>query len=122
MVMVRPALRRFAVADAEIFRGQVLVSPIVGRDDVDSVLMSEVTFTSGARTVWHRHAQEQILVITKGSGIVADRTTEHTVEKGDVVVVPAGDEHWHGAPEGSTMSHLAVLLSTETTLLDEVGQ
>jgi quercetin dioxygenase-like cupin family protein len=31
---------------------------------------------------------------------------------GDLVSVPPGEEHWHGAAEGGSMTHLAVSLGT----------
>ena len=39
---------------------------------------------------------------------------------GDCVVVPAGEDHWHGAHDtGSPMSHLSVMREgSETTVLD----
>jgi quercetin dioxygenase-like cupin family protein len=119
MVTVRSAAREFSPYVAPIFRGDVRVSPIVGPPDVDTARVSEVTFTPGSRTVWHRHEREQILVITAGTGVVADRAGENIVSSGDVVIVPAGEEHWHGAPYTTPMSHLAILLSDVTTLVDD---
>lgn len=122
MVTVRGATREFLPASLPIFRGTVLACPIVGPDDVETALLTEVTFTPGAHTVWHRHEREQILIVTAGAGIVADRSTEHPVAVGDVVIVPAGEEHWHGAPDGQSLSHIAVLLSMATTLGDDVAR
>ncbi|WEO77853.1 cupin domain-containing protein [Cryobacterium sp. SO2] len=120
MVTVRTGAREFLPSGAPIFRGTVLTCPIVGPDDVETALLTEVTFTPGSHTVWHRHEREQILIITAGAGIVADRSAEHPVAVGDVVIVPAGEEHWHGAPDGHSLSHIAVLLSTTVTLGDDV--
>ena len=47
------------------------------------------------------------LYIVEGEGIVATESEEHRVRAGDVVVVPAGEQHWHGATADSAMAHLA---------------
>ena len=68
-----------------------------------------VTFEPGARTAWHRHPRGQILIVTAGTGRVqrwGDAMIE--VHPGDVVRIPAGQKHWHGAAPQSRMTHLAI--------------
>lgn len=68
-----------------------------------------VTFEPGARTAWHSHPRGQILIITAGTGRVqrwGDRIEE--VRLGDVVRIPAGQKHWHGASPQASMTHLAI--------------
>jgi quercetin dioxygenase-like cupin family protein len=68
-----------------------------------------VKFAQGARNKFHTHTREQLLVITEGKGIVADRQREYTVTPGMIVVIPAGEEHWHGAAPDSNFTHLSIL-------------
>ena len=68
-----------------------------------------VNFSRGATTGWHTHTGDQILVITSGRGRVATEQAEYDVAAGDVVYIPAGENHLHGATEASTMSHLTVV-------------
>jgi len=80
-----------------------------------------VSFSPGGRSRWHIHPFEQGLVITSGTGIVADENEEHVVTQGDVVIVPAGEKHWHGAGQSSAMAHLIVDAGEgETTILEPV--
>jgi quercetin dioxygenase-like cupin family protein len=67
-----------------------------------------VYFNPGARTRPHIHKQGQILHITEGKGIVTINTEERVVNAGDVVVIPPGAWHWHGATPDTAMSHLAI--------------
>ncbi len=74
-----------------------------------------VTFPPGARTKMHSHDHEQILYILGGKGIVANEKEEHIATPGEIFLIPAGEEHWHGAAQESSFSHLYILDSkTET--------
>lgn len=79
-----------------------------------------VQFGAGARAGWHRHTSDQVLYVVSGIGRVGERGAEHVVSAGDCVVVPAGEDHWHGAHDtGSPMSHLSIMREgSETTVLD----
>ena len=68
-----------------------------------------VAFEPGARTAWHVHPGGQTLVITAGAGLV-QRWGEaiQEVRAGDVVRIPPGQKHWHGAAPRSAMTHLAI--------------
>ena len=66
--------------------------------------ISIINFGLGVKNKLHAQDGEQILLITGGVGIVATENEEHEVKVGDIVYVPAGEKHWHGAkPEGFTV-------------------
>jgi quercetin dioxygenase-like cupin family protein len=70
--------------------------------------ISEVAFSPGGRTKWHTHTFHQVLVITDGRGVVATEEEERHVTPGDVLYIPPGTRHWHGAEEDAAMSHLSI--------------
>jgi quercetin dioxygenase-like cupin family protein len=74
-----------------------------------------VSFASGARNKMHRHTSDQILIITEGTGVVATPSEERTVSAGDVILIPAGEDHWHGAPGSTSMSHITIQAKGSTT-------
>src|SRR5713226_99690 len=80
---------------------QTLVSPA----DSDVEIMNSY-FSPGVRTRPHIHEQDQVLHIIEGEGIVAMETKKYRVSAGDVITVPAGSWHWHGATHTSAMSHM----------------
>lgn len=82
--------------------------PLLGDGDSAFFSSSVVNFGKGATTGWHRHATDQLLVITSGNGIVANEQESHEVAVGDVVQVLAGENHWHGATADSTMGHITI--------------
>jgi len=67
-----------------------------------------VTFGKGVRNKLHSHDSEQILIVTSGEGIVATESEEHAVSVGDVIFIPAGEPHWHGAAPDREFSHIYV--------------
>jgi quercetin dioxygenase-like cupin family protein len=57
----------------------------------DDYRCSVVNFSPGATTGWHAHTCDQILVVTAGSGIVANEQEEREISVGDVVHIQAGE-------------------------------
>ncbi|MBS7631667.1 cupin domain-containing protein [Candidatus Bathyarchaeota archaeon] len=100
-----------------IFTGEVeityLVDPDTGSKEFRAAIVS---FPKGVRNKFHVHDHEQILFVTEGRGIVATEFEEREVGPGDLIFIPAGEKHWHGATEESSFSHLYVMSShTKTT-------
>src|SRR5687768_5369669 len=94
----------------------------VQSEDVNTPLFTGgvVSFGSGARTKMHRHTSDQILIITVGTGVVSTPTEERTVSAGDVILIPAGEDHWHGAPGATPMTHITIhAKGSQTTPIEE---
>ena len=79
-----------------------------------------MTFEPGCRNNWHiHHAQSgggQILICVAGRGFYQEAgKPAQELHPGDVVNIPVGVKHWHGAAPDSWFSHLAVEVpGTET--------
>jgi quercetin dioxygenase-like cupin family protein len=68
-----------------------------------------VTFQPRARSAWHTHPLGQILIVTDGVGWIQQwGGPVQVIHKGDVVWIPPGVKHWHGATPTSAMTHIAV--------------
>jgi 4-carboxymuconolactone decarboxylase len=92
-----------------MFTGPVTMQNYVGTDLSQRFLIRQVNFDRGVRNKFHTHTIEQILIVTEGKGIVATNQEEKSVVTGDIIFIPAGEKHWHGAAPGSTFSHLYVM-------------
>ena len=90
------------------FEGEVRIQRLFNAANGNGQDILMVNFSPGGRTRPHIHKQGQILHITEGKGIVAIETERREVTAGDVVVIPAGAWHWHGATPDTAMSHLAI--------------
>ena len=68
-----------------------------------------MTFEPGARSAWHIHPLGQTLVVTAGCGRVQQwGGSVEAIRPGDVVSIPPGVKHWHGASPTTAMSHIAI--------------
>lgn len=98
-----------AIASAQTFSGHVVVDSLVPSAVETPAASGLVTFAPKARTAWHSHPAGQKLIITAGRGWVQrEGEARQQIATGDVVWIPAGIKHWHGATDTNAMSHIAV--------------
>lgn len=94
---------------ASNFTGAVKVESRFQADAPARIGGGLVTFQTGARTAWHTHPLGQTLIVTEGEGLVQQWEGEVLpIKAGDVVSIPAGVKHWHGAAEAAAMAHIAI--------------
>ena len=91
-----------------IFKGKVSRQNLIGEGDGE-LRAFVVNFCPGAVNVFHNHTFDQILFVTEGTGIVATKNEEVTVTPGTIILIPAGESHWHGATKDSAFSHIAIM-------------
>ena len=99
---------------SKIFRGKVSIQGIIGENN-DELRVAVVSFSPGAVTIFHTHTFDQILYVTKGTGIVATEKKEVTVMPGAFIFIPTGERHWHGATKDAAFSHLFINPPGETS-------
>jgi len=97
------------IGSAEWFTGTVRIDPLFQAPDPARVAGASVTFEPGARTAWHTHPLGQTLIVTAGSGR-AQRWggPVEEIRPGDVVWIPPGEKHWHGAAATTAVTHIAI--------------
>jgi quercetin dioxygenase-like cupin family protein len=90
------------------FEGTVRTRMLVGTEQSKELELLAVYFNAGARTRPHIHEKDQVLHFIQGKGIVATDKEKKTCTAGDVVTVPAGTWHWHGATRDQAMCHISI--------------
>ncbi len=71
--------------------------------------IGHVTFEPGCRNHWHAHPGGQILLVTGGTGWYQEEGKEaRKLIAGDIVEIPRGVKHWHGAAKDSWFAHLSI--------------
>lgn len=75
---------------------------------------SNVTFEPGCRNNWHiHHGAHQILICVSGKGWYQEwGKPAIALYPGDVIDIPEGVKHWHGAQSDSWFQHIATHVKT----------
>lgn len=94
---------------------QVWRQSILQPQDSSNFNFAIVAFDAGSRNKFHKHSGDQILVITEGTGKVGTDDETLTVSEGDVVIIPAGENHFHGAPDDTSMAHITITVKGSQT-------
>lgn len=104
----------FAIGDkndayAKYFLGQSYLNML----SLEQVVVGNVTFEPSCRNNWHIHHADkgggQMLLVTAGEGWYQEwGKAAVKLQEGDVVHIPAGTKHWHGAAKDSWFQHLAI--------------
>ena len=107
--IVSPAARTANPGASDNFTGRVQVEQLFAARAGRHVSGGRVTFQPGARSAWHTHPAGQILIVTAGTGLVRQwGGPPQTIRQGDVVWIPPGVKHWHGATPTTSMTHIAI--------------
>lgn len=108
-------------AYAQYFVGNSYLAPLTPKNlaegDQTVQPMSNVTFEPGCRNNWHiHHGARQILICVSGKGWYQE-WGKPAVEllPGDVIDIPEGVKHWHGAQKDSWFQHIATHVAVENT-------
>lgn len=113
-------------AYAKYFIGNSYLKPLT--NPKETIFMANVTFEPKCRNNWHIHKADhdggQILLCTDGCGWYQEwDKPAKKLYAGDVVYIPAGVKHWHGASKDSWFSHIAIEctgVNTSTEWCEEV--
>jgi 4-carboxymuconolactone decarboxylase len=115
----RVGIRTVAPGPAEHFTGKVAVEILQAPVTPERTTTGSVHFDAGARTAWHTHPLGQTLIVTAGVGRVqVFGGPVQEIKVGDVVHIPPGVKHWHGAAATSAMTHLAVTEASDGKTVD----
>jgi len=109
------------------FVGNAWLNDISGKLQIKGEKVYLANFNNGARTKVHYHEGGQILVVTKGKGMLViykktsikkdtvkiQKLSKTNLEEGDVAFIPKNALHWHGALKGKNLVHVAFNIFTE---------
>jgi quercetin dioxygenase-like cupin family protein len=104
---------------AQFFTGSVQVQQLFSGHDPARTSGGKVSFAPGARSAWHTHPLGQILIVTDGTGWMQQwGGPVEEIRKGDVVWIPPGVKHWHGAAATTSMTHIAIQEQLDGRVVD----
>ncbi|MBN8939620.1 MAG: cupin domain-containing protein [Rhizobiales bacterium] len=123
MEIKRSGSRPSTKPSSDYFTGSVRQDPIVEAPAPARIRSLHVTFEPGARTAWHTHPLGQTLIITSGCGWTQTWGGPiQEIRPGDVVWIPPGEKHWHGATATTAMTHIAIQESLDGKTVDWLEQ
>jgi|GEM_PF-168289 len=96
--------------NSEAFTGTVYLNPIVRQDNPDGLTATNrVTFAPGVHNSgWHTHGAMTVIG-TGGIGYYQEEgQPAQIIRPGDVVEIPEGVKHWHGAAPDSWFSQIVI--------------
>ena len=98
----------------DYFVGQSYLAPV----STEQIPIYNVTFEPSCRNNWHIHHAKsgggQMLICIGGRGYYQEWGKEaRELNPGDIVNIPAGVKHWHGAAKDSWFAHLAIEIQGE---------
>ena len=123
MEIKRAGSRPSGKGPADYFTGSVRIDPLLDAPEPARVVGAMVTFEPGARTAWHTHPLGQNLIVTAGCGWVQrEGGPVEQIRPGDVVWIPPGEKHWHGATATTGMTHIAIQEKQDGKAVDWLEQ
>lgn len=109
ITVTRSGERISVKAPAEHFTGFATIDRFLVENASTHTSGASVAFEPGARTNWHSHPLGQTLIVTAGLGWVQQwGGPVQVIRQGDIVWIPPGLKHWHGATVSTPMTHIAI--------------
>lgn len=91
------------------FTGEAFLKNLITVDSVFNFPQTNVvTFAPGAHSSWHRHGG-MVVLVTDGVGLYQEEgKAAQILRKGDVLQIPTGVRHWHGATKDNWFSQVVI--------------
>jgi quercetin dioxygenase-like cupin family protein len=93
---------------APLFTGEVEIQMPISEKDGADLSVGYVHFPKDVANKFHKHSNDQILIVVKGKGFFKTKKKSFELKVGDVAWSPAGEVHAHGATKNSKFTHITV--------------
>lgn len=99
---------RVRVREGTLFTGEVVRQSPVKDSESRDFSVDFIHFKKGVRNKFHKHSSDQVLLVTRGEGVFATKKKKFNLQKGDIVLSPKGEIHYHGASPGREFTHVSI--------------
>ena len=91
------------------YLGEAWLNPLIRSDESLSYNLTKATFKANSTLNWHKHTDQQVLIIVSGKGYYQEKGNQPIVIKeGDVLTCTANTEHWHASSKEQDVTYLAI--------------
>ena len=91
------------------YLGEAWLNPLIRSDESLSYNITKATFKANSTLNWHKHTDQQVLIIVSGKGYYQEKGKQPIVIKeGDVISCTSDTEHWHASSKEQDVTYLAI--------------
>jgi len=91
------------------YLGEAWLNPLIRSNEFLSYNITKATFKANSTLNWHKHTDQQVLIIVSGKGYYQEKGKQPIVIKeGDVLKSTANTEHWHASSKEQDVTYLAI--------------
>ena len=91
------------------YLGEAWLNPLIRADESLSYNITKATFKANSTLNWHKHTDQQVLILVSGKGYYQEKGKQPIVIKeGDVIRCSANTEHWHASSKEQDVTYLAI--------------
>ena len=91
------------------YLGEAWLNPLIRSDESLSYNITKATFKANSTLNWHKHTDQQVLILVSGKGYYQEKGKQPIVIKeGDVISCTSNTEHWHASSKEQDVTYLAI--------------
>ena len=91
------------------YLGEAWLNPLIRSDESLSYNITKATFKANSTLNWHKHTDQQVLIIVSGKGYYQEKGKQPIViREGDVLKCSANTDHWHTSSKDLDATYLAI--------------
>ena len=91
------------------YLGEAWLNPLIRSDESISYNITKATFKANSTLNWHKHTDQQVLIIVSGKEYYQEKGKQPIViREGDVLKCSSNTEHWHASSKDQDVTYLAI--------------
>ena len=91
------------------YLGEAWLNPLIRSDESLSYNITKATFKANSTLNWHKHTDQQVLILVSGKGYYQEKGKQPIlIKEGDVIRCTSNTEHWHASSKEQDVTYLAI--------------
>ena len=91
------------------YLGEAWLNSLIRSDELISYNLTKATFKANSTLNWHKHTDQQVLIVISGKGYYQEKGKQPIViMEGDILKSSANTEHWHSSSKDMDVTYLAI--------------
>ena len=91
------------------YLGEAWIKSVLRSDESIPFNITKATFKANSTLNWHKHTDQQVLIVVDGSGYYQEKGKQPIkIKTGDILRCTANLEHWHTSSKEKDVTYLAI--------------